>query len=432
MTPKTIGIYALAALAVFCIFSAGCTGMAPEHPVPSTTVMPTAAGPASAAAGAVADATTQFACDLYSQLAADPGNAESNLFFSPFSLSSALAITYEGARGTTADEIRSVLHFPDDSAILREGFLDINAELNAGDASYTLRTANALWAEKTYGFLPAYISTAETWYGAKTTNLDFITAPDESRGTINRWVEEQTEDKIKDLLPAGSITPITRLVITNAIYFKGDWVLQFDKNLTQEADFKVAPGNTVRVPMMERTDEEARYMYAETDELQLLGMPYEHGNGKKISMVVLLPKGDDLSLIESALDAQYLSTVQASATSRHVRVWFPKFTLETKYSLPETLGSMGMPTAFTAAADLSGMDGTRNLFISDVIHQAFVDVNEEGTEAAAATGVVVSLSAAPAEPVPVFRADHPFLFIIWDDETGNILFMGRFVAPDGA
>ncbi|KQC04227.1 MAG: proteinase IV [Methanoculleus sp. SDB] len=432
MNAKAIGVCALAALAVFCIFCAGCTGTAPEHPVPPTTVIPTAAEPASAAAGVVTDATTQFACDFYSQLAADPGNAESNLFFSPFSLASALAITYEGARGTTADEMRSVLHFPDDSATLREGFLDINAGLNAGEASYTLRTANALWAEKTYGFLPGYISTAETWYGAQITNLDFITAPDESRGTINRWVEVQTGDKIRDLLPAGSITPITRLVITNAIYFKGDWVLQFDKNLTQEADFRTASGKTLQVPMMERTDEEARYRYAETDELQLLGMPYEHGNGKQISMVVLLPKGDDLSVIESSLNAEYLAAVQASATSRHVMVWFPKFTLETKYFLPDTLGSMGMPTAFTAAADLSGMDGTRNLFISDVIHQAYVDANEEGTEAAAATGVVVSLSAAPAEPVPVFRADHPFLFFIQDDETGNILFMGRVAAPEGA
>ncbi|MBN1195402.1 MAG: serpin family protein [Methanomicrobiaceae archaeon] len=432
MTPKTIGICALAALAILCIFSAGCTGTAPEHPVPPTTAKPTPAEPASAAEQAVVDANNRFACDLYSHLAVDPEYSESNLFFSPFSLSSALAITYEGTRGTTADEIRAVLNFPDDITALREGFLDINAGLNAGDASYTLRTANALWAEKTYGFLPGYISTAETWYGAEITNRDFITGADESRGTINRWVEEQTEEKIKDLLPAGSITSLTRLVITNAIYFKGDWVLQFDKNLTQDADFKVAPGNTVRVPMMERTDEEARYRYAENDDLQLLGMPYEHGNGKKISMVVLLPKGDDLSMIESSLNAEYLAAVQKSATSRHVMVWFPKFTLETKYSLPDTLGSMGMPTAFTAAADLSGMDGTRNLFISDVIHQAYVDVNEEGTEAAAATGVVVSLSAAPAEPVPVFRADHPFLFFIQDDETGNILFMGRVAAPEGA
>lgn len=430
MEPKTIGVCALAALAILCIISAGCTGTGPADSVPPTTAEPTPAEPASSAEQAVVGANNRFACDLYSQLAADPEYSESNLLFSPFSLSSALAITYEGARGTTADEIRSVLHFPDDSAVLREGFLDINAGLNAGNAGYTLRTANAMWAEKTHPFLPDYIATAETRYGANTTNLDFITAPDESRQIINHWVEDETEQKIKDLIPAGSITSLTRLVITNAIYFRGDWVLQFDKNKTREADFRTAPGTPVRVPMMERTDENAIYRYAENDDLQLLGMPYEHGSGKKLSMVVLLPKGNDISVIERSLTAENLSAWQESATSRRVRVWLPKFTLETKYFLPKTLSEMGMPTAFTGAADFSGLDGTRDLFITDVIHQAYLDVNEEGTEAAAATAVILG-KGMPA-PAPAFRADHPFLFLIQDDETGYILFMGRVVAPDGS
>jgi serpin B len=427
MEPKTIAVCALATLAILCMVGAGCTGTATEEP--SLPADPTGtAAPVSGSEQRVADANNRFACDLYSRLAADPEYAESNLFFSPYSISSALAITYEGARGTTAGEIGSVLHFPEDSAVMREGFAGIGAGLNEGSVNYTLHTANALWAEATHPFLPDYLSTAETWYGANTTNLDFITAPEESRTVINRWVEEKTEEKITDLIPQGSITPATRLVITNAIYFTGDWVLQFDANRTREADFRTAAGTTVRVPMMERTDEEAVYPYAETDDLQLLEMPYANGSGRSLSMVVLLPKEGDLAVIEESLDADSLAMLQENATSGRVDVWFPKFSLETKYFLPETLAAMGMPTAFSGAADFSGMDGTRGLFISDVIHQAFVEVNEEGTEAAAATAVIVP----KAGPTTQFRADHPFLFLIQDDETGAILFMGRVVAPEGA
>jgi serpin B len=375
----------------------------------------------------VVAANNRFAFDLYGQLAGDPGN----IFFSPFSLSSALAITYEGARGQTADEIRAVFHFPDNQARMRDGFSGMIAAVNRGDAAYSLRTANALWAEQTYPFLPDYITTASAYYGAATTNLDFIDHPDESRETINAWVEEQTEDRIQELLQEGDIDTLTRLVITNAIYFKGDWVWQFDKNETREADFRTGTGTTVRVPMMAMTGEEAHFRYAETADLQILGMPYASGDGTNLSMVVLLPKGNDLAAAERALDPAVLPVLLESAMVREVHVYFPKFRLETRYSLPETLGAMGMPTAFSAAADLSGMDGTRDLMISDVIHQAFVEVDEEGTEAAAATAVVIRQVSAPADPVPVFRADHPFVFLIRDDGTGTILFIGRIANPDG-
>jgi serpin B len=305
------------------------------------------------------------------------------------------------------------------------------AGINSGSSAYTLRTANALWAEQTYPFLPEYISTAERYYSADTTTLDFITKPEESRITINTWVEEQTEDKIKDLLPERSIDPLTRLVITNAIYFKGTWVKQFDEEKTTEETFRTGTGTTIRVPMMQRTDEDAVYGYAETDALQVLSMPYESDSGKELSMLVLLPKGDDLAAV--GLDAESLSDLQQNLSSRRVMVYFPKFTLETKYFLSRTLSVMGMPTAFTGAADFSGMDGTRNLFIDDVIHQAFVEVNEEGAEAAAATAVGMELiSIRMEEPIPVFRADHPFIFLIQDDDTGNILFMGRVTNPVGS
>jgi len=441
MDSRTIGLCTITALAILLIVFAGCTGTAPVQPV-SPTVERTPAGQTPApviitdtgSTTAVAEANNRFAFELYSRLAKDQKYSGDNLFFSPFSISSALAITYEGAKGKTSDEIRSVFHFPVNDTARREGYQDLNAGINSGDPSYSLRTVNTLWAEKTSPFLAEYIGTAERYYSANTTNLDFKGHPEDSRLTINIWVEDKTGDRIKDLIPAGAIDPMTRLVITNAIYFKGDWVKQFDKNKTADAEFRTGPQRTVKVPMMQRTDENAVYVYAENSDSQMLSMSYEHTTGPELSIIVLLPKADNLTTTEASLSADTLSALQQSAESRRVMVYFPKFTLGTKYSLPDTLGAMGMPTAFTGNADFSGMDGTNDLLISDVIHQAFVDVNEEGTEAAAATAVVMKLAAAPAnpEPVPVFRADHPFIFIIQDDETGSILFMGRVVNPTGS
>ena len=441
MNPKIFGVSALGALAVLFIIIAGCTGTTPEPSgspgnlvTPEPPVHPIEK-PATGTPKVITDVTeanNRFAFDLYSRLAKDPEYTGSNLFFSPFSVSSALAITYEGAKGKTADEIRSVFYLPDNDTALRGGFSAMNAGINSGDSSYSLRTANALWAEKTYPFLSDYVTTVEHSYGAKITNLDFIGHSEDSRVTINSWVEDKTEERIKDLIPAGVIDPMTRLVITNAIYFKGDWVKQFDKNKTADAEFRTAPGNVVMVPMMQRTDEDAIYLYTENSNLQMLSMPYEHTTGKKLSMIALLPKEDSLTKTEASLNAEALSALTQSAESRQVKVFFPKYTLKTKYDrLGRTLAAMGMPTAFSGNADFSGMDGTKNLLISDVIHQAFVDVNEEGTEAAAATAVVMKLAAAPGnpDPVPVFRADHPFIFIIRDDDTGSILFMGRVVDP---
>jgi len=377
----------------------------------------------SVADDSVAAGNNRFAFDLYRRLAAEPAHAGDNLFFSPYSISSALAITCEGARGTTADEIRSVLHLPTNETLRREGFADLNAALNSGSANYTLRTANALWAEETYSLLPEYIGAAARWYGANVTNLDFISDPGGSRETINRWVEGETEEKIRDLLPPGSIDPLTRLVITNAIYFKGTWVEQFDANETTKEEFRVGPDETATVAMMHGN---AVYPYAETEALQVLEMPYAHGNETELAMLVLLPKDDTLTAAEEALDAERLAGLRESLVSQNVRVFFPKFTLDAEYSLPPALAAMGMPTAFTDDADLSGMDGTKDLFVTGVFHKAFIDVNEEGTEAAAATGVVVGGGVAP-----IFRADHPFVFLITEKDSGTILFMGRVVNPGG-
>ena len=374
-------------------------------------------------AGNVAAGNNRFAFDLYRRLATDPAYAGGNLFFSPYSISSALAITYEGARGTTADEIGAVLHLPTNDTLRREGFAALNAALNRGSGNYTLRTANALWAEETYSFLPDYIDVAARWYGANVTNLDFIENPEGSRETINRWVEERTEDRIRDLLPPNSIDPLTRLVITNAIYFKGTWVEEFDANETREEEFRVGPNEMVLAPMMHG---DAAYPYAETETLQVLEMPYAHESGNGLAMLVLLPKEDSLTAAEEALDAERLAGLRESLIAQNVRISFPKFTLDVGYSLPPALAAMGMPTAFADdAADLSGMDGTKDLFITGVFHKAFIDVNEEGTEAAAATGVIAGRGV-----TPVFRADHPFVFLIVEKDSGAILFMGRVVNPE--
>ena len=268
------------------------------------------------------------------------------------------------------------------------------------------------------------------YYNANATNLDFRNQADNSRITINKWVEDQTNNKIRDLIPSGSINPLTTLLITNAVYFKGTWVQPFDKNETRDEVFNVEPGKTVPVQMMQKTDREAIFKYAETDTLQVLEMPYAKGSGKQISMLVLLPKTHDLASVEESLNVQKLAEWRNALISQRVNVMFPKYNLETKYDLSSTLASMGMPTAFTDQADFSGMDGTKNLSIGTVIHQAFADVNEEGTEAAAATVVGMErMSAKNEPPIPTFRADHPFIFIIQDSENGNILFMDGFQTP---
>jgi len=380
----------------------------------------------------VVEANNQFALDLYSKLASE--NPGENLFFSPWSISSALAISYEGARGTTANEIRSVFHFPYDDMTRWNGFSEITGGLNSGNSGYVLKNANALWAEETYPFLPSYITTVERYYSAHVTNLDFISKPEESRKTINRWVEEKTENRIQDLLPPDSIDLETRLVVTNAIYFKGTWATQFKKENTSEDNFRVSPTTTIRVPMMKRTDASAKYWYTETDTLQVLGMPYAHQGGRELSMLVILPRDDDMAAAEQLLDPGKLSELRQSLVYKQVMVYFPKFKLDAGYQLCDTLSEMGMPSAFIPGeADFSGMDGSTSLVISDVFHKAFVEVNEEGTVAAAATAVPHSMGS--SDPgiitIPVFRADHPFFFLIQDTENGNILFMGRVMNPIG-
>jgi serpin B len=375
----------------------------------------------------IVEANNQFALDYYSQL---KEKDDGNIFFSPFSISSALAITYEGARGETAEEIQTVFYFPADDNLRRTEYATVFDELNKEDKKYKLSTANALWAQEDYQFLTEYLDTVEKYYGGKATNLDFVKDPEGSRVTINNWVEDQTNDKIRDLIPQGVIDELTRLILTNAIYFKGEWVKQFNEEETKEEDFRISKNDYVEVQMMQRTDEEAKFNYAENDKLQILEMPY---SGEELSMLILLPKNDDLTVIEDLLSTQKLSEWEKDLENQRVDVYIPKFKFETKYFMANDLKTMGMPTAFQwPGADFSGMDGTKDLYIGEVIHQAFVEVNEEGTEAAAATAVIMvgSVSMEQETPeIPVFRADHPFIFLIQEKASGNILFMGRVVNP---
>ena len=385
----------------------------------------------------VAQGNNAFAVGLYQQLQ----GGEGNLFFSPYSISTALAMTYAGARGRTQDQMAQTLCYPTTAEVVQklglagepltqeqfaEAFGRIIKDLNArgGKGKYELRVANALWGQQGYEFLRAFTQLVEKQYGSKLQEVDFVAAVEKARRTINSWVEKKTNDKIKDLIGPGVLNAATRLVLTNAIYFKGNWASQFKKDRTTDGPFTLLNGRKVQTPMM---NQKARFGYAETDSLQVLEMPYA---GEELSMVVLLPrKTDGIGELEKDLTAENLAQWLDKAPNREVIVTMPKFKMTNKFSMSAVLASMGMKDAFTAAADFSGMNGGRDLFISAVIHQAYVDVNEEGTEAAAATGVAISLTAALPDRTPVFRADHPFLFLIRDKASGSILFLGRVMNP---
>jgi serpin B len=400
---------------------------APPSP-PVSMQIPEKTGPDTNAEKSVVDANKKFALNLFLRLCRDAQYSCKNLFFSPFSISSSLAIIFEGARGSTADEIRTVFFFPDDDNQRRLEYEQLCRDTGQENSRSILKTANALWAEKTCPFLTEYVNTARRYYHAHAMNLDFRNQAEISRVTINKWVEDQTDNKIRDLISRGAIDHATRLVITNAVYFKGTWKKPFDRNNTRQDVFYVTHEETVPVRMMQNTDQ---YNYTETVDLQVLGIPYAKGSEKQISMLVLLPKMYNLASIEELLTVRKLSELGNALTSREVHVMVPKFRLETRYDLSTTLASMGMPAAFTDQADFSGMSGEKNLFIKTVIHKAFLDVHEEGTEAAAATGEGWEMAPPDPEPVPVFYANHPFLCIIQENKNENILFIGRVSNPDG-
>jgi serpin B len=370
----------------------------------------------------VVEGNTAFALELYRALRKDDGN----LFLSPYSISTAFAMTYGGARGDTALQMAETLHFCLDQKQLHQAFARLRSELNAVQkkGKVQLRIANSLWPHKDYQFLKAYLALIKKYYGASVTPVDYKTAVEEARTRINTWVEEETEDKIKDLIQPGVLTPLTRLVLVNAIYFKGNWARQFKESLTHDAPFYLTPEKTVQTPFM---TQEHTFLYGEDGGLQILELPYE---GDDLVMLILLPRRvAGLAELEKALSPENLDQWIALLREQKIEVFVPKFKLASSFSLNETLVSMGMRDAFDQTkANFAGMDGTNLLYISAAIHQAVVEVNEEGTEAAATTGIVMGLKAMPAQPT-TFRADHPFIFLIRDNRSGSILFMGRVIDP---
>jgi len=409
------------ALSVLIISAAAVAGVLvllpynPEQP-------PLADENGSTAAGirTVVDANNRFAFDILSELDRDDS---SNAFFSPYSIFSAMAMVFEGARGQTSDEMAAVFHYPV-SEVLGPNFAAVYNSVNRGDGSSILKTGNALWAQQDYPFLEDYLSLVESRYGGKAANLYFVRETEESRKTINGFIEQQTDGRIRDLIPAGILDPLTRLVLTNAIYFRGTWTWQFDKAATRNEDFFITRERTVSVPMMFMDNDKAKFSYADLGDLQILELPYK---GDRMSMLIILPNGS-IESIRPSLTADKLKEWKATMRASSLdAIYLPRFGFDTKYFLKDALVAMGMPTAFSDDADFSGMDGTRNLSIGSVIHQAFVKVDEEGTEAAAATAVIMQLSS--ALPRKVFRADRPFIFIIQEKATGAILFMGKVIDP---
>ncbi|MFQ6013949.1 MAG: serpin family protein [Anaerolineae bacterium] len=367
-----------------------------------------------------------FAFDLYQVLREDNGN----LFYSPYSISLALAMTYAGARAETAQQMADALHFTLSGDRLHPAFNGLDLELaRRGEGAkgkdsegFRLNIVNAIWGQTGYPFLSEFLDVLAENYGAGLRLLDFVNAPEESRVTINDWVSDQTEGRIEDLIPQGVIDAMTRLVLTNAIYFNAAWAEPFDPDQTDDGTFYLLDGGQVTVPMMRQAE---TFPYVEGEGYQAVELPYD---GQELSMVILLPEAGHFEAFEGSLGAGRVDAILKGLAGRRVSLTMPKYEFESDFSLREALAAMGMPVAFTGAADFSGMTGSRDLFIAEVIHKAFVSVDEAGTEAAAATAVVMERLAMPEEPVEV-TVDRPFIFIIRDIETGAILFAGRVVDP---
>jgi serpin B len=391
----------------------------------------------------LAKTNNQFAIDLYSEI---NKNSNKNIFFSPWSISTAMAMAYEGARGETANEIQSVFHFSVDDDSRRSSYAKMLNTLNKASGKYELSTANAIWLQEDYPFLKDYRDIISRFYLGEVKNLDFVNNPSGASSDINNWVSKNTNNKIRNIVSPEMFDTNSRAVLTNAIYFKGKWEHQFDRDDTKTEDFTLESGSKIEVPIMRLTDDELDFNYVESDGVQILEMPYQ---GDKISMLILLPRIDisdpilqrrsemegfepqqsDLNQLESILTEEKLQDWRNKLKPETVFIYMPKYKFETSYSLSDYLKSMGMNLPFRpGAADFSGMDGTDWLYIDKVLHKAYIDVYEEGTDAAATTMISIGMRAAMPRYVE-FRADHPFIFIIQETDTGNILFMGRVNNP---
>uniref|UniRef100_A0A4X1SSN2 Serpin family B member 1 n=4 Tax=Sus scrofa TaxID=9823 RepID=A0A4X1SSN2_PIG len=372
-------------------------------------------------------ANTRFALDLFRAL--NESNPAGNIFISPFSISSALAMILLGTRGNTEAQMSKALHF-DTVKDIHSRFQSLNADINKCGASYILKLANRLFGEKTYHFLPEFLASTQKTYGAELASVDFLRASEEARKAINEWVKEQTEGKIPELLASGVVDSATKLVLVNAIYFKGSWQEKFMTEATKDAPFRLNKKDSKTVKMMYQK-KKFPFGYIKELKCRVLELPYQ---GKDLSMVILLPdsiedESTGLRKIEQHLTLEKLRewTKPDNLELLEVNVHLPRFRLEESYDLNAPLARLGVQDLFGSRADLTGMSEARDLFISKVVHKSFVEVNEEGTEAAAATaGIAVFAMLMPEED---FIADHPFIFFIRHNPSSNILFLGRLSSP---
>lgn len=356
----------------------------------------------------------QFGLALYAQLRPQSGN----LFFSPYSIATALAMTYGGARGETATAMEAVLHLVTQAPYPHAAYAALSQQFSRGPNELNL--ANRLWVQKGEALLADFLTLTRTFYGAPCAQVDFVGQTERARLAINDWAAENTRQKIRNLIRPGVLSPDTALVLANAIYFKGQWAERFDVRDTRDAPFTLLDGSQVKVPMMFQS---GKFKYAFHPEVNMVALPYK---GKALSMVVLVPAAKDgLKNLEKKLSVQNLKQWMGALRQGKVNVCLPKLKTESEFALSQVLKNMGMAEAFSGRADFSGINGKGGLFIGNVIHKAFVEVNEAGTEAAAATAVVMEKSEMP----PTVRADRPFLFLIRHNATGAVLFMGRIVRP---
>ena len=374
------------------------------------------------------EGNSAFAFNLYQQLKGEEGN----LFYSPYSISLALAMTYAGARGETEEQMAEALNFLLDQGNLHSAFNWLSAELaGRGEGAqgkdgegFRLNIVDAIWGQKDYEFLPAFLDVLAENYGAGLRVMDFISEAEQCRLTINDWTSKQTEGRIKNLIQPGVINELTRLVLTNAIYFNAAWEYPFNDKATADGSFYLLGGGHVTVPMMRQSES---FGYSSGEGYQAIELPYD---GDELSMVILLPDSGNFEGFEAGLQARQVEDTIGSLQPTEIALTMPRFEFKSEFSLKDALSAMGMQNAFCPYnADFSGMTGNPELFISDVVHTAFVAVDEADTEAAAATGAVIAPTAAPPEPTVEVTLDHPFIFLIRDIETGTILFVGRVLNP---
>ena len=425
---RLISFVLLVALLAGCVPGAISTG--PMQSVQSNLARESAPQADLADKQELAAGNNAFALDLYQAVR---GESE-NVFFSPYSISLALAMTYAGANGDTERQMAEALHFTLPEDRLHPAFNALDQELasrkdsggqGADGKGFRFNIVNDLWGQKDYQFQAAFLDTLAKNYGAGLRLLDFAAQPEAARQNINSYIADKTEDRIKDLIPEGAIDPLTRLVLTNAIYFNAAWQNPFEKSLTKDAPFTKLDGSTVNVPMMEMPSYESM-AYVDGEGYTAVALPYENPS---LSMLILLPDEGGFEAFEGSLDAARLESILAELQFTSVRVKMPKFKIEGQFELGNTLTGLGMVDAFDPdLADFSGMNGKRDLYIGSVIHKSFVNVDEQGTEAAAATAVIMETASAPMEMIDL-TIDRPFLFLIRDVTTNTTLFVGRVAAP---